>query len=198
VCGGSSTRSRSPDLTFLVALVMAGAVAAMNGYKTDQGKGIGDAVIGKIKDAVDKGAVLRRLVVRRMGGRACSRVVAGPRRRGSLRLTWKAGVTPALVPEWRLAHQMERRPRSCSWRVAGRSASLSWVSSRGALRRRRGGPSANACARVSRRGSPRAAGSSGRWGSTVRSRWRRRRRRCRRRSPCRSRRRASRPLEGGG
>ena len=33
---------------------MAGAVVAMNGYKTDQGKGIGDAVIGKIKDAVDK------------------------------------------------------------------------------------------------------------------------------------------------
>jgi hypothetical protein len=46
--------SLPPDLTFLVALVMAGAVAAMNGYKTDQGKGIGDAVIGKIKDAVDK------------------------------------------------------------------------------------------------------------------------------------------------
>jgi hypothetical protein len=41
-------------LILLVALVMAGAVAAMNGYKTDQGKGIGDAVIGKIKDAVDK------------------------------------------------------------------------------------------------------------------------------------------------
>jgi hypothetical protein len=41
-----------PDLTFLVALVMSGAVAAMN--ETDQGKGIGDAVIGKIKDAVDK------------------------------------------------------------------------------------------------------------------------------------------------
>jgi hypothetical protein len=41
-------------LILLVALVMAGAVAAMNGYKTDQGKGIGDAVMGKIKDAVDK------------------------------------------------------------------------------------------------------------------------------------------------
>jgi hypothetical protein len=50
----SQTRFPGPDLTFLVALVMAGAVAAMNGYKTDQGKGIGDAVIGKIKDAVDK------------------------------------------------------------------------------------------------------------------------------------------------
>jgi hypothetical protein len=34
--------------------VMAGVVAAMNGYKTDQGKNLGDAVIGKIKDAVDK------------------------------------------------------------------------------------------------------------------------------------------------
>ena len=41
-------------LILLVALVMAGAVAAMNGYKTDQGKSIGDAVMGKIKDAVDK------------------------------------------------------------------------------------------------------------------------------------------------
>ena len=46
--------SAGPDLTFLVALVMAGVVAAMNGYKTDQGKNLGDAVIGKIKDAVDK------------------------------------------------------------------------------------------------------------------------------------------------
>jgi hypothetical protein len=41
-------------LILLVALVMAGVVTAMNGYKTDQGKGLGDAVIGKIKDAVDK------------------------------------------------------------------------------------------------------------------------------------------------
>jgi hypothetical protein len=41
-------------LILLVALVMAGVVAAMNGYKTDQGKNLGDAVIGKIKDAVDK------------------------------------------------------------------------------------------------------------------------------------------------
>jgi hypothetical protein len=41
-------------LILLVALVLAGAVAAMNGYKTDQGKSIGDAVMGKIKDAVDK------------------------------------------------------------------------------------------------------------------------------------------------
>ena len=40
-------------LILLVALVMAGVVAAMKGYKTDQGKSLGDAVIGKIKDAVD-------------------------------------------------------------------------------------------------------------------------------------------------
>lgn len=46
--------SRWPDLTFLVALILAGAVAAMKGYQTDQGKGLGDAVMGKIKDAVDK------------------------------------------------------------------------------------------------------------------------------------------------
>jgi hypothetical protein len=41
-------------LILLVALVMAGVVTAMKGYKTDQGKNLGDAVIGKIKDAVDK------------------------------------------------------------------------------------------------------------------------------------------------
>ena len=41
-------------LILLVALVLAGAVAAMKGYQTDQGKGLGDAVLGKIKDAVDK------------------------------------------------------------------------------------------------------------------------------------------------
>jgi hypothetical protein len=41
-------------LILLVALVMAGVVAAMNGYKTDQGKNLGDAVIGKIKDALDQ------------------------------------------------------------------------------------------------------------------------------------------------
>jgi hypothetical protein len=32
---------------------MAGVVTAMKGYKTDQGKSLGDAVLGKIKDAVD-------------------------------------------------------------------------------------------------------------------------------------------------
>jgi hypothetical protein len=39
-------------LILLVALVMAGVVAAMKGFKTDDGKELGDLVIGKIKDAV--------------------------------------------------------------------------------------------------------------------------------------------------
>lgn len=41
-------------LILLVALVMAGVVAALKGYKTDQGKDLGDAIVGKIKDAVKK------------------------------------------------------------------------------------------------------------------------------------------------
>jgi hypothetical protein len=41
-------------LILLVALVMAGVVAALKGYKTDQGKDLGDAIVGKIKDAVDE------------------------------------------------------------------------------------------------------------------------------------------------
>ena len=41
-------------LILLVALVMAGVVAALKGYKTDQGKDLGDAILGKIKDAVGK------------------------------------------------------------------------------------------------------------------------------------------------
>jgi len=41
-------------LILLVALVMAGVVAAMQGFKTDQGKDLGDAILGKIKAAVDK------------------------------------------------------------------------------------------------------------------------------------------------
>lgn len=41
-------------LILLVALVMAGVVAALGGFKTDQGKVLGDAILGKIKDAVDK------------------------------------------------------------------------------------------------------------------------------------------------
>jgi hypothetical protein len=41
-------------LILLVALVMAGVVAAMKGFKTDEGTALGDAIIGKIKDAVGK------------------------------------------------------------------------------------------------------------------------------------------------
>jgi hypothetical protein len=41
-------------LILLVALVMAGVVAAMKGFHTDQGKDLGDAIVGKIKDAVGK------------------------------------------------------------------------------------------------------------------------------------------------
>lgn len=41
-------------LILLVALVMAGVVAAMKGFKTDQGKDLGDAILGKIRAAVDK------------------------------------------------------------------------------------------------------------------------------------------------
>jgi hypothetical protein len=41
-------------LILLVALVMAGAVAALKGFKTDQGKALGDVILGKIKDAVGK------------------------------------------------------------------------------------------------------------------------------------------------
>ncbi len=41
-------------LILLVALIMAGVVTAMKGYKTDQGKSLGDTVLQKIKDSVDK------------------------------------------------------------------------------------------------------------------------------------------------
>jgi hypothetical protein len=41
-------------LILLVALVMAGVVAAMKGFKTDDGKELGDAILGKIKEAVRK------------------------------------------------------------------------------------------------------------------------------------------------
>jgi hypothetical protein len=41
-------------LILLVALVMAAVVAGMNTYKTDDGKTLGDAVVGKIKTAVQK------------------------------------------------------------------------------------------------------------------------------------------------
>lgn len=41
-------------LILLVALVMAGVVTAMKGFRTDEGKDLGDAIIRKIKDAVGK------------------------------------------------------------------------------------------------------------------------------------------------
>jgi hypothetical protein len=41
-------------LILLVALVMAGVVAAMNGFRTDEGKELGEVILGKIKEAVRK------------------------------------------------------------------------------------------------------------------------------------------------
>jgi len=41
-------------LILLVALVMAGVVAAMKGFKTNEGKELGDVILGKIKEAVRK------------------------------------------------------------------------------------------------------------------------------------------------
>ena len=41
-------------LILLVALVMAGVVAAMNGFKPDQGQDPGDTIIAKIRQAVKK------------------------------------------------------------------------------------------------------------------------------------------------
>lgn len=41
-------------LILLVALVMAGVVAAMKGFKTDEGKELGDVILGKLKEAVRK------------------------------------------------------------------------------------------------------------------------------------------------
>jgi hypothetical protein len=41
-------------LILLVALVMAGVVAAMRGFRSDEGKELGDVILGKIKDAVRK------------------------------------------------------------------------------------------------------------------------------------------------
>jgi hypothetical protein len=41
-------------LILLVALVMAGAIAAMKGFRTDQGKALGDVIVAKIKEAVRK------------------------------------------------------------------------------------------------------------------------------------------------
>jgi hypothetical protein len=39
-------------LILLVALVMAGVVAAMKGFRTDEGRDLGDAILAKIKEAV--------------------------------------------------------------------------------------------------------------------------------------------------
>ena len=41
-------------LILLVALIMAGVVAAMKNFKTDEGQELGDVILGKIKDAVRK------------------------------------------------------------------------------------------------------------------------------------------------
>jgi hypothetical protein len=41
-------------LILLVALIMAGVVAAMKGFKTDEGKQLGDIILGKLKEAVRK------------------------------------------------------------------------------------------------------------------------------------------------
>ena len=41
-------------LILLVALVMAGVVAAMKGFRSDDGQELGDAILGKIKEAVRK------------------------------------------------------------------------------------------------------------------------------------------------
>ena len=41
-------------LILLVALVMAGVVAAMKGFKTDEGKELGDVILSKMKEAVRK------------------------------------------------------------------------------------------------------------------------------------------------
>ena len=41
-------------LILLVALIMAGVVAAMESFKTDEGQELGDVILGKIKEAVKK------------------------------------------------------------------------------------------------------------------------------------------------
>jgi Flp pilus assembly pilin Flp len=41
-------------LILLIALVMAGVIAAMKGFKTSQGQDLGDAILSKIRAAVDK------------------------------------------------------------------------------------------------------------------------------------------------
>ena len=39
-------------LILLVALVMTGVVAAMKGFRSDDGKELGDVILGKLKEAV--------------------------------------------------------------------------------------------------------------------------------------------------
>ncbi len=39
-------------LILLVALIMAGVVAAMKGFKTDEGQQLGDVILNRIKQAV--------------------------------------------------------------------------------------------------------------------------------------------------
>jgi hypothetical protein len=41
-------------LILLVALIMAGVVAAMKNFRSDEGKELGDVILGKIKEAVRK------------------------------------------------------------------------------------------------------------------------------------------------
>ena len=41
-------------LILLVALIMAGVVAAMKNFETDEGKELGDVILGKIKDKIRK------------------------------------------------------------------------------------------------------------------------------------------------
>ena len=41
-------------LILLVALVMAGVVAAMKGFRSDEGKELGEVILGKLKEAVRK------------------------------------------------------------------------------------------------------------------------------------------------
>jgi hypothetical protein len=59
-CGRGQRGSRGQGtveyvaLILLVALVMAGVVAAMKGFRTGEGKELGDVILGKIKEAVKK------------------------------------------------------------------------------------------------------------------------------------------------
>src|SRR5439155_174191 len=63
-------------LILLVALIMAGVVTAMKGYKTGEGTAVGDRVLQKMKDAVDHVQFWGR--PRRIVGRALWRASCGP------------------------------------------------------------------------------------------------------------------------